>query len=142
GMGVLAEFRLANSRGVLQHGLEHRLQLAGRAADDLQHLRGRGLLLQCLGELLFQVGVGCAKTVNVSSPLRCLRTKTGSNRKSINGAPSSRRSGSRSIRASTHKSSSLRPSALAIFRLMTSSYLVGACTGRSPGFSPLRMRST
>ena len=35
-----------------------------------------------------------------------------------------------------------RPSALAVFRLMTSSYLVGACTGRSAGFSPLRMRST
>src|SRR5262249_53247428 len=33
-----------------------------------------------------------------------------------------------------------RPSALAVLRLMTSSYLVGACTGRSAGFSPLRMR--
>src|SRR3981081_4608860 len=32
-----------------------------------------------------------------------------------------------------------RPSALAAFRLMISSYLVGACTGRSAGFSPLRM---
>jgi hypothetical protein len=29
-----------------------------------------------------------------------------------------------------------------IFRLITNSYLVGAWTGRSPGFSPLRMRST
>ena len=27
-----------------------------------------------------------------------------------------------------------RPSALAVFRLIASSYLVGACTGRSPGF--------
>src|SRR5262249_24921988 len=27
-------------------------QLAGRAADDLQHLGGRGLLLQCLGEIV------------------------------------------------------------------------------------------
>jgi len=35
-----------------------------------------------------------------------------------------------------------RPSDLAVFRLMTSSYLVGACTGRSAGFSPLRIRST
>src|SRR5262249_3022774 len=35
-----------------------------------------------------------------------------------------------------------RPSVLAVFRLMTSLYLVGACTGRPPGFSPLRMRST
>src|SRR5216684_1605572 len=36
----------------------------------------------------------------------------------------------------------LRPSALAVLRLTTSSYLVGFCTGRSAGFSPLRMRST
>ena len=36
----------------------------------------------------------------------------------------------------------LRPSALAVLRLMISSYLVGACTGKSAGFSPLRMRST
>src|SRR5262249_48009876 len=34
-----------------------------------------------------------------------------------------------------------RPSALAVLRLTTSSNLVGACTGRSAGFSPLRMRS-
>src|SRR3954469_22355582 len=34
------------------------------------------------------------------------------------------------------------PSALAVLRLITSSYLVGACTGRSAGFSPLRTRST
>jgi hypothetical protein len=35
-----------------------------------------------------------------------------------------------------------RPSAFAVLRLMTNSYLVGACTGRSAAFSPLRMRST
>src|SRR5262249_18119083 len=35
-----------------------------------------------------------------------------------------------------------RPSVLAFLRLISSSYLVGACTGRSPGFAPLRMRST
>src|SRR5262245_51264999 len=34
------------------------------------------------------------------------------------------------------------PSVLAVLRLITSSYLVGACTGRSAGFSPLRTRST
>ena len=32
--------------------------------------------------------------------------------------------------------------AFAVLRLITSSYLVGACTGMSAGFSPLRMRST
>src|SRR5262249_5333853 len=36
----------------------------------------------------------------------------------------------------------VRPNAFAVLRLITSSYLVGACTGRLAGFSPLRMRST
>src|SRR4030095_6952585 len=40
-----------------------------------------------------------------------------------------------SARASTVRGRS-RPSAFAVFRLITSSYLVGACTGRSAGFSP------
>src|ERR1700690_2199109 len=31
----------------------------------------------------------------------------------------------------------VRPSALAVLRLMINSYLVGACTGSSAGFSPL-----
>src|SRR5262249_5562255 len=35
-----------------------------------------------------------------------------------------------------------RPSALAVLRLITSSNFVGNCTGRSAGFSPLKMRST
>src|SRR5258707_11971820 len=46
-----------------------------------------------------------------------------------------------SARASS-VSGTVRPSALAVLRLITNSYLVGACTGRSAGFSPLRMRST
>jgi transposase len=46
-----------------------------------------------------------------------------------------------SARAS-NEGGTLRPRALAALRLITSPYLVGACTGRSAGFSPLRMRST
>src|SRR5262249_19624574 len=45
-----------------------------------------------------------------------------------------------SARASSVGGTSM-PSALAVLRLMTNSYLVGACTGRSAGFSPLRVRS-
>src|SRR3974390_3249711 len=36
----------------------------------------------------------------------------------------------------------VRPSALAVLRLITSSYWVGCWTGRLAGFSPLRIRST
>src|SRR5215468_655196 len=46
-----------------------------------------------------------------------------------------------SARASTEDGIS-SPSAFAVLRLMISSYLVDAWTGRSAGFSPLRMRST
>src|SRR6516164_9496396 len=46
-----------------------------------------------------------------------------------------------SARASS-VSGTVRPSALAVFMLITRSYLVGAWTGRSAGFVPLRMRST
>jgi hypothetical protein len=35
-----------------------------------------------------------------------------------------------------------RPNASATLRLITNSYLVGACTGNSLGFAPLRMLST
>jgi hypothetical protein len=39
-------------------------------------------------------------------------------------------------------SGTVRPNALAVFRFITNSYLVGVCTGRLAGFSPLRMRLT
>src|SRR5262249_15612815 len=47
-----AEFRLTEPRRIHQHRLEYRLQFAGRARNDLQHLGRCGLLLQCLGEAL------------------------------------------------------------------------------------------
>ena len=49
-----AELGLANARRVFQHGLEHGLEVARRARDDLQHLGGRGLPLQRLAQLVEQ----------------------------------------------------------------------------------------
>jgi hypothetical protein len=43
---------------------------------------------------------------------------------------------------SRNDSEMARPSALAVLRLITVSYRVGACTGRSAGLAPLRIRST
>src|SRR5262249_32808004 len=43
-----AEIGATHARRILQHRLEYRLQLTGRARDDLEHLGGRGLLLQRL----------------------------------------------------------------------------------------------
>ena len=47
----IAEFRFADAGRILQHRLEHRLQLAGRRTDDAQHVRRRGLLFERFGEL-------------------------------------------------------------------------------------------
>ena len=44
----LSEGRLAQPHRLFQHRIEHRRQIAGRGIDHLQHLGGRGLLLQRL----------------------------------------------------------------------------------------------
>src|SRR6266568_2824502 len=46
-----AELGFAQPRCIRQDGLEHRLQVTGQTGDDVQHLRGRRLLLQRLGKL-------------------------------------------------------------------------------------------
>ena len=38
---------IAQPRSSLNYRIEHRFQIEGRAADDLQHVAGRGLLFQC-----------------------------------------------------------------------------------------------
>ena len=45
------------SAGALGHRFKHRTEIESRAADDLQHLRGRGLLLQRFAQLIEQAGV-------------------------------------------------------------------------------------
>ena len=47
----ISKLGVANACRILQHGCEHRLEIAGRAADDLEHLRRRRLLLQRFGEV-------------------------------------------------------------------------------------------
>src|SRR5215510_1994004 len=37
----------AKGMGLLQYRIEHKSEVARRRIDDLQHLRSRGLLLQC-----------------------------------------------------------------------------------------------
>src|SRR5262249_52400408 len=53
----VAEAGLADANGVLKHSLEHWLQFAGRAADDLEHLGGGRLLLQRLAQFSEQARV-------------------------------------------------------------------------------------
>src|SRR5262249_33531017 len=51
-----AKLGLADAHRVCQHGLKYRLKLAPRTADDLEHLGGRALLLQCLGKVPPRLG--------------------------------------------------------------------------------------
>ena len=46
--------RLAQLRRGFDQCIEHRLQIEGRAADDLEHVGGGGLLLQRLAQLVEQ----------------------------------------------------------------------------------------
>ena len=52
----ISEVGVADANGFLQHGRKHRLKIAGRAADDLEHLRRGRLLLQRLGEVAWCAG--------------------------------------------------------------------------------------
>src|SRR5215471_16089094 len=45
---------VAKSNGRLDQRIEHRLQVEGRAADDLEHIGGGGLLLQRFAQLVEQ----------------------------------------------------------------------------------------
>src|SRR5262245_31690553 len=49
------EFSAADARGVFQHGLEHRPQLARRAGDDTKNLGHRRLLLPRLRQLALRL---------------------------------------------------------------------------------------
>jgi hypothetical protein len=61
---MLASGGVAELRRLCYHHVQHRRQIAARAVDDLQHLGGRGLLRDGLGELELKVGddllgIGC-----------------------------------------------------------------------------------
>ena len=49
--------RLAQARCRFDQCIEHRMQIESRAADDLEHVGGRGLLRQRLAQLVQQSGV-------------------------------------------------------------------------------------
>src|SRR5207342_1838747 len=49
--------RLAQLGGRPDEGIEHRLEVEGRAADDLEHVGGGGLLLERFAQLVEQARV-------------------------------------------------------------------------------------
>src|ERR1700730_13074487 len=106
---------------------------------------------QPLGEGLLEglpLRIGCREPhqhANASHPLDWLRPRRDRQRRRTAEQRDELAAADHSITSSAVASSiggTSRPSDRAVLRLMTSSNLTGACTGRSPGFSPLRMRST
>ena len=56
-----AKICAANARRIGQYGLKHRIEIARRARNNAQHLRGGGLLLQRLGEVGGALAQFCQK---------------------------------------------------------------------------------
>src|SRR5262249_56508901 len=52
-----SHLRFTQPCGRVDKGIEHGLQIEGRATDDLEHVGGRGLLLQRLAQLVEQPGI-------------------------------------------------------------------------------------
>jgi hypothetical protein len=66
-----AEIGLTQPGRVRQHGLEHRLQVARRARDHLQHFGGRGLLLQRVSKELSRLGEFSGSLVKLFLEVSC-----------------------------------------------------------------------
>src|SRR5262249_40513090 len=111
-----------------QQAADHILRAAGGKTDDQAHRPRRIGLRPCN-----------SRDSRERGSARCQMEKISAGKFHLN-LPS-HHSITSSARASNVEGTS-RPSVLAVLRLMISSYLVGACTGKSAGFSPLRMRST
>jgi len=86
-------------------------------------------------------GAGCRSSHVRNAPLATVGPKKAACRDGPKGDITAIHSTTSSARASSD-GDTVRPRALAVLRLIANSYLVGACTGRSAAFSPLRMRST
>jgi hypothetical protein len=66
-----AEIGLTQPRRVRQHGSEHRLQVARRARDNLQHPRRSGLLLQRVSKELSRLGEFSGSLVKLGLEVGC-----------------------------------------------------------------------
>src|SRR5262245_46523254 len=153
----------AQSCRTLDDCLKDSWEIGRRACDDLQDLRGRRLLLQRLSQSLFRLAVDRPNAVNISFRLRRLRTKTGNAFSALR--PLARQVHlvgklspgnlteqhdelaplDHSITSSARARSdggTLRPSALAVVRLMVKSNVVGCSTGMSAGLVPCKTLST
>ena len=128
-----------------------KVKIGRAAAPPNRKLSKRGPACECRSVHAVGVSKACPLWVK-SRHLQCkkvcpLYPQSGHSRLTLE-CPLSANSGhcpTHSITSSARASSdggTVRPSALAVLRLITSSYVVGAWTGISAGFSPLRMRST
>ena len=117
-----------------------RIQLAQAQQSDTQSGAGKGANQRNTGNREGgAAATGASQNGGKGPPQRIGARASGRQPFAFSGTPIY--STTSSARASSVGGSE-RPSALAVLRFITSSYLVGACTGRSAGLSPLRIRST
>jgi len=74
---------LAVASAVPGLGLKHGLQIEGRPADDLEHLRSRRLLLQRLSKVLSRFGEFVGPMVELLSEIVVLSAATARNRRPL-----------------------------------------------------------
>src|SRR5262249_47711078 len=152
--------RWRGGSGRNDHGNRSTNQFGRQRRQSIKLVLGPAIFDHCILPLdeacLLQTLAKCAQAVRVSVGRRGVKEPYHRHRRLLR--PRHKRPRSRSapeqrdecapphsITSSARASSvggTSRPSVLAVLRLTTNSYLVGACTGRSAGFSPLRMRST
>src|SRR5262245_54942810 len=105
--------------------------------DDLFRRRARASIKKKSPSLLISTGLGHARLLRTRSE----RPRSSRAAEQHDEVAPFHHSITSSARASK-VGGTVSPSTFAVRRLMTSSNLIGACTGRSAGCSPLRMRST
>ena len=88
---MAAMIGLAQARRRFDQRVEHRLQIEGRAADDLEHLGGGGLLLQQLGSSRVRTCTSSnSRTFSIAITAWSAKVVTSSICLSVNGRTSNR----------------------------------------------------
>src|SRR5262249_16581138 len=123
-----AELGLAEPRRICQYGLEHRLQFTRRAADNLQHVGGGGLLLQRFAQLVEQPGVLDCDDGLIGEALHQINLLVGVT------------SFDHLVSDSEQTWREAKTECPGVLRLITNSNLLDCMTGRSAGFSPFKIR--
>src|SRR5262245_57076857 len=112
----------------------------GGELEELYELRHTSLAVQKMQVVVQKTSAPCPLRSESGRSVALPRSVAMCQNRNLRRSKEHPYSNTSSARASSVGGTS-RPSALAALRLRTIWYLVGICTGKSAGFSPLRIRS-